>query len=130
MDITLYRATSHDHARTGAHFCAQEEAARAFLEEGDRIRTFQLSVDDAEVLDARPGVRALAAVVAGLTGRSALDVEERWWGRRLKSVFEILESDDETVQAIARTYGWVRFDEDFPPGAEGWLYLGAEPLPL
>lgn len=117
-------------ARPGAHFCVQEESARTFLEEGDRMLRLDLEVDEESVLDVRSGLRTLAEAVALLSGGRSWEVEEGWWKHRWKSVVCVLEGDPAAVQLLAGRYRWVRFEEDWPPGVEAWRYLGAEPLAL
>lgn len=114
MKVTLFRATSHPVARPGAHFCVQEESARAFLEEGDRTLRLDLDVDEESVLDARSGLRTLAETVAGLTGGRSWEVEEAWWKHRWKSVVCVLDGDPDTVAVLAGRYLWIRFEEDWP----------------
>lgn len=124
--MQLYRAAPTPTAACGAHFSSDPEVARHFLAPGKSL--FEYEVKSDFVLDARSGLKVVAQAISELSGRAVWEIEEEWWSARLKSVFDLLEARPELVKQLAERYHWIRFDEDFPPGADAWRYLGPREL--
>ncbi|MEW6277448.1 MAG: hypothetical protein AB1758_02415 [Candidatus Eremiobacterota bacterium] len=124
--MILYRASSAADATTGAHFAPDPEVARHFVQGGKTLYRFE--VEPSNPLDARGGCKVLARAVSEITGKADWQVEEDWWTARLGSVFDILERDAAVAPQLATRFDWIYFEEDFPPGAISWRYLGKATL--
>lgn len=126
--MKLYRAAENAQARAGAHFTPDPAVARTYLSSSKLL--YEVELSNWRELDARGGLKGVATALEALTGRAAWQIEEDWWSLKLKSVFDLLEQRPEVREQLSSQFDWIRFDEDFPPGAEGWQYLGATPLAL
>jgi hypothetical protein len=124
--VKLYRAAQGPQATRGAHFCADLEVARVYLS-GDR-QLFVYELETERRLDARGGLKPVALALEVIQSRPAWQIEEEWWSLKLKSAFDLLETQPGVCELLAGHFDWVCYDEDYPPGAEGWLYLGGIPL--
>jgi hypothetical protein len=133
-------------AQAGAHFSERRADAEQYLDNpgfgGPNLATYEVS--DRYTLDVRgPAGRAFEplaeAYLDGLSrgsereqeqaGKSApRDVAERWRDSGYDYVFHVIENQRGAAKAIGRVYDWVRFTDDFPPGAITWRYLGTETL--
>lgn len=153
--MKLYRATDDPIARAGAHFTEEVKDAIAYTDNpgfgGPRV--YEYKVAPRRHLDATG--RSLLGLAEGYlenldederedlewkVGRpsylyedepwevEARDVAEMWGDSGYYYVFHVLEHTRDVSDVLARSYDWVSFTDDFPPGSTTWLYLGNRKL--
>ncbi|GIV50914.1 MAG: hypothetical protein KatS3mg038_1435 [Candidatus Kapaibacterium sp.] len=154
--MLLWRAAHNSRIFRGACFAARREDAEAYQDNpgfgGPRL--YCVEVDPRDVLDCtgRDALRRLAAAYVRAADADDLDelrslcweraeylgrepteadmvaeLADRWAG---EMVFQILENKTGVLDALARHYDWIVYEDDYPEGCVTWLYTGRSPIDL
>ena len=150
----LYRATSSPAVWHGGHLTERREDAVAYTDNPGfgGARVYAYDVDPSHALDARRGLRPLAAAwlaaVSAMdeddrdratrgyepeddeaTGLTARDVVAAWRRDGYEHVFQVLERVRGVEDAlIGHGHKWIKFEDDFPEGSVTWKHLGDDPI--
>lgn len=128
--VTLYRASDRSYAEQGDSLSPERATAEAYLDNpgfgGSTLHRVRVRVDESRVLDLRAEWDcdrwALLAEVL------EVDVESLYGsGAHVHSVWE---RNAAVLDALAARWTWVRYTDDYPEGAETWLYLGTDDIDL
>lgn len=128
--VTLYRATDRSYAEQGDSLSPERATAAAYLDNpgfgGAHLYRVRVTVDFGRVLDLRgESTREAISALA-----EALGVDAESFSGAADHVHDVWERSDAIRDAIAVRYDWVRYTDEYPEGAETWLYLGSDDIDL
>lgn len=128
--ITLYRATDRSYAEQGDCLTPDRAAATAYTANpgfgGRQLYHARVTVDSDRVLDLRADTeREQMSALADAIGRDVADLAG--YGAHVHDAWERSAS---VMETLAARWTWVRYADDYPEGAETWLYLGADDIDL
>lgn len=133
--IRLFRASDSidGDVGAGAHLTPELDTATAYLNNdgfgGRRLHSYD--VDPDHVLDlhklAKKGMRGrplLRQLAEDLDLPEPAEQAERWFEEGIVRPSQVFENDAKAAKSARHLYNWVKFEDDFPEGAETWLYTG------
>lgn len=129
---TLYRAADQSTARQGACFTSSQADAEAYLDNPGfgGATLYSVEIDPRfrlECLGRRNGLQELAEDLFETLGgdhESADDLRQSWVDAGLTRVFQVIENRPAVKRAVAASYDWLVYEDDYPEGCETWMYLG------
>lgn len=124
---TLYRAAQDDYTFSGMSLAARCEDAEAYLDNpgfgGANLYSMTVAIDPDRVLRLDDMYDlADALIAAGWSDDHRLDIVENLGGTGAY-IFEILAHRKGVASALARSYDWVVFADNYPVGCETWWAL-------
>lgn len=132
--MKLYRASEYEDAPTGSAFSPDLEVAVAYTDNpgfgGPRIYVHRVTPQNVLALHSvDDDIDALAHEIAPVRGDRRRSLADEWHRRGLHEVFQVLAWDSDVIEELRSLgYDWINYRDDFPEGAETWVWLGEDDL--